>query len=253
MLEQLPSGVLLMCMTIHHNCVCIVLLVAFPFCCNLWVICCRNYNTSANPASSDFVSAIWSLNDQLAQRGSFVCPSNCACDQLTACGKPYLPPPSPTAGMLLVTAPCVPSNPLQAWSLASGRLGPASDESLCVQEAPQGQTLALTKCPAQPIQWIHAQDSTLALQSKPAAKCLDLNTASGFVEQWACGSAQPNQQVSYASRIPLHHSSTHTYKTQWAFDNSTSFLVSMSNYGSSDQVKSPVIYVCVTASCLYCA
>lgn len=50
-----------------------------------------HYDASVNPSSSDFVSGIYRLNDQLAARGSYVCPSQCACDQLTACGKPYLP------------------------------------------------------------------------------------------------------------------------------------------------------------------
>jgi hexosaminidase len=48
-----------------------------------------NYNAAADPSSASFASAIWSLNDQLAARGSLTCPTNCSCDQLTACGKPY--------------------------------------------------------------------------------------------------------------------------------------------------------------------
>ena len=49
-----------------------------------------NYNATADPSSTAFVDAIWKLNDQLAARGSFTCPSKCDCDQLTACGKPYI-------------------------------------------------------------------------------------------------------------------------------------------------------------------
>lgn len=50
-----------------------------------------NYNATSDPAADDFTTAIWRLNDQLTQRGSWVCPTNCSCDQLSACGKPYLP------------------------------------------------------------------------------------------------------------------------------------------------------------------
>ena len=49
-----------------------------------------NFDASADPASDAFVTAVWRLNDQLAQRGSLTCPTNCSCDQLTACGTPYL-------------------------------------------------------------------------------------------------------------------------------------------------------------------
>lgn len=49
-----------------------------------------NFNASTDPSSESFVRAIWRLNDQLARRGSLTCPSHCSCDQLTACGKPYI-------------------------------------------------------------------------------------------------------------------------------------------------------------------
>ena len=49
-----------------------------------------NYNASVDPQSAEFVQEIWSTNDALARRGSLVCPSNCSCDEMTACGKPYI-------------------------------------------------------------------------------------------------------------------------------------------------------------------
>eukprot|EP01060_Flectonema_neradi_P029796 TRINITY_DN41_c1_g1_i1.p1 TRINITY_DN41_c1_g1~~TRINITY_DN41_c1_g1_i1.p1 ORF type:complete len:526 (+),score=126.26 TRINITY_DN41_c1_g1_i1:40-1578(+) len=49
-----------------------------------------NYNSSVNPSSTEFTNNIWSLTSQLAARGSKVCPVHCSCNQLTACGKPYL-------------------------------------------------------------------------------------------------------------------------------------------------------------------
>lgn len=48
-----------------------------------------NFASSVDPASDNFTAAVWRLNDQLQQRGSFTCPSHCSCDQLSACGKPY--------------------------------------------------------------------------------------------------------------------------------------------------------------------
>ena len=50
-----------------------------------------NWDGSMNASSAAFVDRIWALNDDLAARGALVCPSNCSCDQTTACGKPLLP------------------------------------------------------------------------------------------------------------------------------------------------------------------
>ena len=49
-----------------------------------------NFNGSSDASSGAFVSAIWELNDRLTARGALLCPTNCSCDQMTACGKPYL-------------------------------------------------------------------------------------------------------------------------------------------------------------------
>ena len=49
-----------------------------------------NWNASADPTSPAFVDAIWATNNALARRGALTCPSNCSCDQLSACGVPYL-------------------------------------------------------------------------------------------------------------------------------------------------------------------
>lgn len=50
-----------------------------------------NYNATVDPTSPGFVAVIYKLNDQLAARGSTVCPSHCNCTELSACGKPYVP------------------------------------------------------------------------------------------------------------------------------------------------------------------
>uniref|UniRef100_A0A7S4DXL4 Beta-hexosaminidase n=1 Tax=Lotharella globosa TaxID=91324 RepID=A0A7S4DXL4_9EUKA len=51
-----------------------------------------NFDASKDPAAPDFVKGIWALNDLLSKRGALTCPTDCSCDQLHACGKPYLPP-----------------------------------------------------------------------------------------------------------------------------------------------------------------
>lgn len=49
-----------------------------------------HYDESQNPSSDEFVDRIWKLNDKIAADGGLTCPSNCTCDELTACGKPYV-------------------------------------------------------------------------------------------------------------------------------------------------------------------
>ena len=54
------------------------------------LLCNPRYNASLDPTSAAFERRIFKLNDQLAARGSLVCPSHCICDNLQACGKPYV-------------------------------------------------------------------------------------------------------------------------------------------------------------------
>ena len=76
------------------------------------------YNASINSQAPDFVGAVWALNDRVAAAGGFTCPTRCDCDLLSACNTPYLPPPPPAAGHVLVTAPCaLPLPPAQAFRL----------------------------------------------------------------------------------------------------------------------------------------
>eukprot|EP00037_Helgoeca_nana_P014814 m.138437 g.138437 ORF g.138437 m.138437 type:complete len:567 (+) comp22726_c0_seq1:53-1753(+) len=49
-----------------------------------------NWDASTDATSAEFAAKIWAVNDGLAARGALVCPSNCSCDQMTACGKPYM-------------------------------------------------------------------------------------------------------------------------------------------------------------------
>ena len=41
-----------------------------------------NFNATADPSSAEFVKAIYDTNDDVASRGSLVCPTNCSCDQV---------------------------------------------------------------------------------------------------------------------------------------------------------------------------
>jgi hypothetical protein len=54
-----------------------------------------NFDASVAPTDPAFVAGVWKLNSQLAARGRHVCPTNCSCDQLSACGVPYLPKLAP--------------------------------------------------------------------------------------------------------------------------------------------------------------
>ena len=49
-----------------------------------------NFDASVAPTDPAFVAGVWKLNSQLAARGRHVCPTNCSCDQLSACGTPYV-------------------------------------------------------------------------------------------------------------------------------------------------------------------
>lgn len=49
-----------------------------------------HYDATLDPASDEFVANIWNVNDKVAAQGGLVCPTNCSCDQLSACGTPYI-------------------------------------------------------------------------------------------------------------------------------------------------------------------
>ena len=49
------------------------------------------FNATKNPSDPAFVAGVYSLNDKIAARGGLVCPTNCTCDQVSACGAKYLP------------------------------------------------------------------------------------------------------------------------------------------------------------------
>eukprot|EP01116_Phalansterium_solitarium_P023041 TRINITY_DN7870_c0_g1_i2.p1 TRINITY_DN7870_c0_g1~~TRINITY_DN7870_c0_g1_i2.p1 ORF type:complete len:667 (+),score=271.44 TRINITY_DN7870_c0_g1_i2:146-2146(+) len=153
-----------------------------------------NYNASVNPASPEFVSAVWQLNDQLAARGALVCPSNCSCDQLSACGTPYIKAAPPTAGTPLYAQPCVePAVSSQQWTLnADGTIGLAANASLCASGFNNTHPVTLEVCGA----------SSNAFKLTPKAnlvtadnQCLDLTEANMQIGLYECGSGQNLNQL----------------------------------------------------------
>jgi hypothetical protein len=95
-----------------------------------------NYNSSADPSSDSFVQNINRVNDQLQERGALVCPTNCSCDYLTACGKPYLKPTPPKEGDALTMA---------VWSQA--------DLAGCSSECLGACSLTMLACRRATIAW----------------------------------------------------------------------------------------------------
>jgi|EP00945_MAST-04E_sp_MAST-4E-sp1_P004026 hexosaminidase len=49
-----------------------------------------HYDSTVDPSSKKFVESVWRMNDKVAKQGGYVCPTNCTCDQNSACGTPYL-------------------------------------------------------------------------------------------------------------------------------------------------------------------
>ena len=136
------------------------------------------YNSTADPSSPDFVSAIYALNDAVAARGGYVCPSNCSCDQLTACGVPYIAPPSPTVGWAAAASPCAaPVGPSQAWQLGSAPGAPLAlrtNSSLClIEPSGGGYPLKLAECDAASTTWAH-DVATSELISRATQLCMDV-------------------------------------------------------------------------------
>jgi hypothetical protein len=165
-----------------------------------------NYNASASPSAPGFVSAIWALNDQVTARGGYTCPSNCSCDQLAACGVPYLQPTPPPAGTPLTVAPCAAPflGTAQGWALsADGTLASTANSSLCVQAAGEDvYPLVLGPCSgpgANAAAW--KRTGTSEIVNEATGACLDLRTSDLAVGTFTCGSGQgllqPNQEWAY--------------------------------------------------------
>jgi hexosaminidase len=166
-----------------------------------------NFNASLDPTSPAFEATINALSASVAARGGFVCPVGCACDQLTACGKPYIPVPPPAPGSPAhASTTCVqPFPPGGVWvpgpgivaGTGAGTLALAANASLCLAEPPGGgYPLTLAPC-AGATTWSHPPSSS-ELVSTASGLCMDIRTSDGVVGTYACGSGsgdkQPNQE-----------------------------------------------------------
>jgi len=192
-----------------------------------------NFNTSFDPSSDATTKAIYKFNDDLIARGSWACPSTCHCDQLTACGKPYLQPVPPSAGDILTMAPCDEGITEWEWT-TSGPIYLRANKSLCIHyESTSTYPLTIEQC--LPLDtWIHNPNTSTVYGSNGSGSatflqtseslCMDLSTANGAVGTWKCGSAQPNQE--------------------WSYDSSTGAIVSMSQY--HDATRSAFAGTCIT-------
>merc|ERR1712130_228107 len=181
-----------------------------------------NFNASVNPASDEFTNFIWKFNDDLISRGSWSCPSKCACNQLTACGKPYIKPTPPAAGDVLQMKPCDVGFTKWEWK-SPGPIYLAANKSLCIHSGDSSDVypISIQPCLSTDI-WTEDPDSSKVIFG--SNKCLDLRTQDGAVGVYGCGSYQPNQG--------------------WSYDSSTGSLVSMSHY--DDVTKSKFAGMCVT-------
>ena len=207
-----------------------------------------NFDASSDPSSAPFAAAIWELNDKLAAAGSLTCPSNCSCDQLTACGQPYIKPPVPAAGDHVVISPCELGGliPEQQWDLSTGKAvlnatAAAPGGALCAAPKPgcSGAAcypLTLQDCAAATTAgWTHRATGEVVVATGDGADgtadggvCLDADTTKLEVGTWACSGdgAQVNQH--------------------WSVDAVTGTITGMSGAGA-DSHYAAAYGLCVTA------
>jgi hypothetical protein len=157
-----------------------------------------NFNSSANSQDPEFADAVWALNDAVIAAGGLSCPTRCACDQLTACGVPYVPPPPPPAGVLAVQ-PCVAGgSAAQQWAIApgTGLLSSAANASLCVSDqGSETYPLALVPCAEGTAFAWRGPPGPAWLISSASGDCVDLRTSDGAVGTWECGSGSGLNQT----------------------------------------------------------
>ena len=168
-----------------------------------------NYDAATSSQDPAFVAAVWALNDRVIANGGLSCPTKCACDELSACGVPYVPPPPPPAGVLSVQ-PCEAGNAAQQWSLAagSGQLSSAANASLCVLDAASDTyPLALGECGAASasFSWKGPPGPAWLVEAS-TGDCIDMRVDDGVVGTYECGSGsglnQTNQDWFVSAATP---------------------------------------------------
>ena len=179
------------------------------------------FDSTQDPTSPTFVAQIDALTNTIAARGGLVCPAGCQCDELTACGKPYIPVLPPSAGSAAAVATCTaPFPPAALWVLqGDGSLALAANTSLClVEPSGGGYPAALASCAAPATSWRH-DAVTAELISAASGLCLDTRASDGVVGTYTCGSGEGFHQANQ----------------QWALDSTTGAIVSLA--GGCLQVK----------------
>lgn len=176
-----------------------------------------NFNASVSASDPGFVAAIWALNTQLAERGSWVCPTNCSCDQLTACGVPYITPTPPANGAAISAQPCIAGVPVtQKWAFfPNGTVALAGNTSLCLQADSEGvYPLTLVPCTTTGTAGVWTHDaSTSELVAAATGACMDLRESDGAIGTWTCGSGSGLKQLNQ----------------EWAVDTVSGVIVSLFN------------------------
>jgi hypothetical protein len=169
------------------------------------------YNATTDPSSTEFVDAIWALNDKLQTAGSKVCPSKCSCDQISACGKPYIkpqPPKPPAAGQTASLLACINPNDdsvaLQSWATTTDHkielraAGNATGLCLTEKKGCKGNDcypLLLAAC-ADADAYAHSATNS-ELVNQQSGNCMDVSFPN--VGGWACGGGgtQANQHFAW--------------------------------------------------------
>jgi hexosaminidase len=163
-----------------------------------------SYNASEDSQSTDFVNAIFALNDIVATAGGLVCPSRCECTQTTSCGNPYIPPPPPPFASLVALTCVSPTIGIdQTWQLGAAGTGDGilvnGNSSLCVFDLGGEGSYPLTVdlCTSgKPATWKWAGPPAPAnLVSTVTNACMDVRTVDFNVGTYACGSGSGLNQT----------------------------------------------------------
>ena len=147
-----------------------------------------------------------------------MCPTNCSCDQLSACGKPYLQPKPLTPGEAITMSDCSSADAATRWKLLDSawpsRIASADNDTLCWAPAGKSCTgcMKLAGC-ADAVKFSHARNGNLV--SSETGECVDLAGAS--LGSWACGADQPNQRWAVDKATGEIISGASGYSTEAAF------------------------------------